>query len=142
MTEEPIHYEITAELPVDDVVDLYRAGGWWEETPHNREIIPGMIKGSFCFLIATHNGRPVAMGRVISDGYSDGYIQDLVVKPAYRGQGIGKELVRRLTAVCLAKGLDWVGLIAERDTQPFYEGLGFQPMNGDQPMLFHRESSS
>ena len=132
-----IHYEIVKELRVEDVVDLYAAGGWWEETPHNREIIPGMIKGSFCFIVAWDEALPVGMGRVISDGYSDGYIQDLVVKPEYRGQGIGKELVRRLTSYCQEKGLDWIGLVAERNTQGFYADIGFYPVEGDLFLQFH-----
>lgn len=136
MNDESIHYEIVTEVPVNEIVALYESGQWWEESPHNREIIPGMIQGSFCFLLATHQGSPIGMGRVISDGYSDGYIQDLVVKQAYRGQGIGKEIVRRLTHFCMEKGLDWVGLIAEPKTQTFYEELGFRVLRDDVPMIF------
>ena len=139
MTNGSIQYEITTTVPVDEIVALYEAGEWWEETPHNRQIIPGMIQGSFCFIRVTHNNRTIAMGRVISDGYSDGYIQDLVVKPEYRRQGIGKEIVRRLTHFCIDKGLDWVGLIAEPNTQAFYEELGFRVLNGDVPMLFEKK---
>jgi len=63
-------------------VDLYRAGGWWQEEPAWRAAIPQMIRGSLCFLLAREpGGRVVGMGRVISDGASDGYIQDVVVLP-------------------------------------------------------------
>jgi ribosomal protein S18 acetylase RimI-like enzyme len=66
------------------------------------------------------------MGRVISDGASDGYIQDVVVLPEFRGRGIGREIIRRLTDRCVAAGLTWIGLVAEPGTQKFYETLGFQ----------------
>ena len=135
MSKPPIRYEFVTEVPPEDIVNLYIAGDWWKENEHNRAIIPGMIRGSFCFMVAFHNDLPIAMGRVISDGYSDGYIQDLVVKAEYRGQGIGKELVRRLAAYCKSKQLDWIGLIAERNTQGFYEDLGFHAIDGDQLMV-------
>ena len=83
------------------VVGLYRAGKWWREDPAQRAVIPAMIRGSFCFLVARDpEGRIVGMGRVISDGVSDAYIQDVVVLEAWRGRGIGREIVRRLTERC------------------------------------------
>src|SRR5277367_6530321 len=111
-----IEYEVVSEAPLEAIVDLYRAGGWWKETKENRERIPRMIGGSFCFMVARSAGRIVGMGRAISDGASDAYIQDVVVLRELRGQGIGRELVRRLTEVCVERKLDWVGLIAEPGT--------------------------
>jgi hypothetical protein len=34
-----------------------------------------------------------------------------------------------------ADGIDWIGLIAERKTHPFYRPLGFSPMADAVPML-------
>jgi aralkylamine N-acetyltransferase len=137
-----INYEIVANatsIPTEAVVELYRAGGWWEESPAARAIVPQMIRGSFCFLVAREpDGRIVGMGRAISDGVSDAYIQDVVVRRELRGRGIGAEIVRRLTARCQEAGLAWIGLIAEPETQEFYRPLGFAPMVGYQPML-HRK---
>jgi spermidine synthase len=130
-----IDYEIVREAPLEAIVDLYRAGGWWEESDHNRAVIPRMICGSFCFMVArTQDGRIVGMGRAISDGASDAYIQDVVVLPKFRGHGLGRELVRRLTQFCVERDLDWIGLIAEPGTTRFYDGLGFRPLEGYQPM--------
>jgi ribosomal protein S18 acetylase RimI-like enzyme len=100
-----------------------------------------MVRGSFCFLLArASEGRIVGMGRVISDGASDGYIQDVVVFPEFRGRGIGREIIRRLTDRCVDAGLTWIGLVAEPGTQKFYEKLGFQPLTGFQPMLYQVRS--
>ena len=43
--------------------------------------INDLIRGSFLFAVAIDisTGRAVGMGRVISDGIADAYIQDLVV---------------------------------------------------------------
>jgi ribosomal protein S18 acetylase RimI-like enzyme len=130
-----LSYEIVDSAPIDSVVELYRAGGWWKESPEWRAVIPKMISGSYCFMVAREpDGEFVGMGRAISDGVSDAYIQDVVVLRSHRGRGIGAELVRRLAEHCARHGISWIGLVAEPGTQPFYERLGFRSFSG-QPML-------
>ena len=134
---EGIEYATVSSAPPEEVVDLYRSAGWWEESPANRSRIEPMIRGSFCFMVArTSEGRIVAMGRVISDGASDAYIQDVVVLPAYRRRGIGRELVRRLTLFCMERNIGWIGLVAEPGSVALYQGLGYGALEGFQPMLY------
>lgn len=130
-----ITYERVGERPdpelLEAIVALYRAGGWWEETPHARAILPAAVTGSFCFVIAREaGGRVVGMARAISDGVSDAYIQDVVVLPDCRGRGVGRELVRRVRDYCAGRRLEWIGLVAEPGTAPFYEELGFEVLDG------------
>jgi len=135
---QEIVYEVVDSAPTEAIVELYQAGRWWREDPAWRAAIPPMIRGSFCFLLARERGgRIVGMGRVISDGVSDAYIQDVVVLETCRGRGIGREIVRRLTERCLDAGISWIGLVAEPGTQAFYEPLGFAALEGYLPML-HR----
>jgi aralkylamine N-acetyltransferase len=130
-------FEAITSAPIEEIVELYKAADWWHESAESREIIPGMIRGSFCFMVARSlDGRIIGMARVISDGHSDAYIQDVVVLDSYRGQGIGRELVRRLTQFCVERKIPWVGLVAEPGTQGLYEELGYGPLVGYQPMLY------
>ena len=123
------------------LVDLYRAGGWWQEhwDPGG---LPALIAGSFAFAIAIDNasGRTVGMGRVISDGVSDAYIQDVVVHPEFRKKGVGKQLLRALLARCKEADMTWISLIAEPGMEGFYENLGFRPMNRFVPMIYSEGS--
>jgi aralkylamine N-acetyltransferase len=125
----------------DEIVELYRAGGWWKEEYSSLEI-PALIRGSFLFAVAVHemSGRAVGMGRVISDGVSDGYIQDLVVLPTCRGAGVGKEIVAALVDSCKKSGISWIALIAEPETEPFYLPLGFKSMTGHVPLLYRGDA--
>ena len=130
-------YQVVTSAPVEEIVALYQAGGWWQESAANRKRIGPMIRGSFCFMVArARAGKIVAMGRVISDGASDAYIQDVVVLPQYRSRGIGRELVRRLTMQCAEREIGWIGLVAEPGTGGFYERLGYNALEGYQPMLY------
>lgn len=124
-----------------EIANLYRAGGWWKEEYDLNEL-PRLIKGSFLFAVAVDikTGQAVGMGRVISDGVSDGYIQDLVVLPEYRKTGIGTQIVSTLVKKCVEWGISWIGLIAEPDTEKFYLPFGFHPMEGHTPLIFRSDT--
>jgi GNAT superfamily N-acetyltransferase len=129
------------EWPTDEVVGLYKAGNWWKDE-YDPSGIPDLIRGSADFVIA-YDGRSekaIGMGRLISDGVSDGYIQDLVILPEHRGKGLGALMVRELVDEGLKMGLVWIGLIAEEGTEEFYTGQGFAPFPG-RPMIFKGERS-
>jgi GNAT superfamily N-acetyltransferase len=120
------------------IVDLYRDAGWWKEEM-DASRINDLIKGSFLFAVAIDisTGRAVGMGRVISDGIADAYIQDLVVLGEWRSWGVGKMILNRLLEECKFRKITWIGLIAEPGKEEFYRSLGFAPMPGHVPMLFH-----
>jgi GNAT superfamily N-acetyltransferase len=124
-----------------EIADLYRAGGWWKEE-YNQAEIPRLIQGSFLFAVAVDRktGHAVGMGRVISDGVSDGYIQDLVVLPEYRKTGIGTQIISTLVKKCVERGISWIGLIAEPGTEKFYLPFGFHPMQGHVPLKFRSDT--
>jgi GNAT superfamily N-acetyltransferase len=129
-------YQFVRDWPAEPIVALYASAGWWRESAAGRAAIAPMIAGSFAFLVATEGEATVAMGRVLSDGASDGYLQDVVVLPSHRGRGIGREVIARLTRRCQEGGLVWIGLLAEPGTSAFYAGLGFRPLEGYVPMRF------
>lgn len=117
------------------IVELYRHGNWWKEGWDPEEIKP-LIGGSFLFAVARNNdGTAIGMGRVISDGCSDGYIQDLVVHRDYRGMGLGRRILKALVEESHRRGLGWIGLIAEPGTSNFYEKEGFSIMADHIPMV-------
>lgn len=120
-----------------NIADLYRAGGWWREEWNDAAIQP-LISGSFAFVVAveTSTGLAIGMGRAIADGVSDAYLQDVVVMPEYRRQGIGRQIVGALVRHCTEGGIAWVGVIAEPGSEGLYEALGFITLTGHTPMLY------
>jgi aralkylamine N-acetyltransferase len=75
------------------------------------------------------------MGRAISDGASDAYIQDVMVRPESRRRAIASSIMKAILARLERDGLTWIGLIAKQGTLPFYRGLGFSEMPEATPML-------
>ena len=139
--EDDTAIQLVLSWDVVEIANLYRAGGWWKEEYDQREL-PRLIRGSFLFAVAVDRktGIAVGMGRVISDGVSDGYIQDLVVLPEYRKTGIGTQIVSTLVKKCVERGISWIGLIAEPDTEKFYLPFGFHPMEGHVPLIFRSDT--
>lgn len=136
---QAISLHIVSQWDTDEIVSLYRAGGWWEEESE-KDRIPDLIRGSHRFVVAVDEitGVAVGMGRTISDGVSDAYIQDVVVRKEYRRCYIGFQIIRFLTELCAEDGITWVGLISEPGTMPFYKKIGFQPMEQYVPMIYRR----
>ncbi len=79
----------------------------------------------YFFSYSTWRGRPTL------------YLEDLFVRPAVRGRGIGIALMRRLAAEALANDcerFDWQVLDWNEPSIRFYESLGARVMHGWLPV--------
>jgi len=72
-------------------------------------------------------GRLVGMARAVGDGVLYLYIQDVIVLPDARGQGIARNMVYDLLARLRAQvgPSASIGLLSVAGLEPFYESLGF-----------------
>lgn len=86
-----------------------------------------------CFCdIAEDNGRPVGFALWFYNystfrGRAGIYLEDLFVKPDYRGGGAGKALLRRLAQRCIEADLgrlEWAVLNWNAPSIAFYDSLG------------------
>jgi len=125
---------------IDEIVNLYKSGGWWKET-YDKSSIPNLIKGSFAFAVVVDKKtkKTIGMGRILSDGFSDAYIQDLVMLKEFRNEGIGKKLVESLIKFCKSKNISWIALIAEPNQDDFYKKNGFKKMKNYIPMKYEEK---
>ncbi len=133
MSSNHITVEFVSDMEPDSLVRLYQDAGWWEsgDTP---EKVASIVASSFCFAVAIADGEVVGMGRAISDGCSDAYIQDVAVLKERRGQGIGSEIINHIVNHLKKNGISWIGLVGEPGTGYFYRKLGFRTMENYIPM--------
>ena len=60
------------------------------------------------------------------------YLEDLFVLPQYRGKGVGKALLQKLSQIAIERGcgrLEWWCLDWNTPSISFYQSLGAQPMS-------------
>jgi GNAT superfamily N-acetyltransferase len=67
--------------------------------------------------------RQVGFARAFTDGTTVAYLADVYVLPAYRGRGLGLELVREIVERGPYAGLRW--FLHTRDAHDLYRQLGF-----------------
>ncbi len=70
-------------------------------------------------------GQVVGFVTALTDRVLSAYIPFLEVRPAYQGQGIGRELAQRMLQ--RLQGLYMVDLVCDPELVPFYQALGMRP---------------
>lgn len=79
------------------VKDLYSSVGWSVYTKDLPKLLRA-IGNSNLVTSAWNSEELVGLIRVLTDGETIAYIQDILVKPGFQGQGIGDELMTRMLA--------------------------------------------
>lgn len=77
-----------------------------------------------CFV--RDNGKLVGAGRALADGVYAAYIGDIAVLPAWRGLGLGKQVVAELLR--LSAGHKKIILYSVPGSEAFYRKFGFRSM--------------
>ena len=96
--------------------------GW--RNPLSPDELLAAMRGSAHVVLALDGERVVGLITAISDGCHAAYIPLLEVLPAYRGRGVGTELVRRMLHAL--RDYDCVDLTCDPGLQPFYERCGLR----------------
>jgi len=136
--KEKVQIKIVNHADINQLVTIYKDAGWWVEGNDSADpsFIQKIIAGSFCFAVAVYEDKIIGMGRSISDGVSDAYIQDVAVLTQYRSQGIGAKIMDEIIGFLKKKGISWIGLISEPKATSFYTRYGFKEMKDYTPFLF------
>ena len=111
------------------IAGFYIAAKWISPDDDTAFLLPA-LKNSFLVAGAFADGVIIGSARVLSDGVSDAYIQDVVVDPECRGQGVGRGLIELLTGELRRRQIDWIGLVGEPGTENFYRKLKWQEQRG------------
>ena len=119
-------YEIVERFPtVDEYWHLCMAVGW--EAVMNFDAALKALPNSLYDVVAVCDGQTVGMGRVVGDGAIFYYVQDVAVLPAHQGQGVGSQIVGRLTELIKREAPEkaFLGVFAAEGTLAFYKRFGF-----------------
>ena len=114
MDVERDNFRITSDptaVDVDAVHAFLSASYWAEGIP--RDVVVLAIAGSVPFSLFAGD-RQIGFARVITDRATYGYLADVYVLEAYRGQGLGRWLVDVIMAHPDLQGLRRMGLVSDQ----------------------------
>lgn len=80
-------------VKLEDVLHLYQAVGWTNYT-HQPEMLEQALSHSLVIYVALDGDAVVGLIRLVGDGFSSVFVQDLIVLPNYQRQGIGSLLMK------------------------------------------------
>lgn len=111
------------------IAGFYVSAKWITPEDDTSFLLPA-LQGSFLVAGAFDGDKIIGCARVISDGCSDAYIQDVVVDPEYRRQGVGESLISLLLEQLHERNIDWIGLVGEPGTEKFYQSINWRKKDG------------
>lgn len=121
-----IYTDSLADVNVEHLQGGFFAG--WPNPPSPSTHYRILANSAAIMLARIADGTVVGFITAVSDQVSCAYIPHLEVLPAYQGQGIGSELVRRMMEKL--RHLYMIDLVCDPPLQPFYERFGMRPAVG------------
>ena len=115
-------------VKLEDVLHLYQAVGWTNYTDQS-EMLEQALSHSLAIYVALDGDTVVGLIRLVGDGFSSVFVQDLIVLPSYQRQGIGSNLMKE--ALADYNDAYQVQLATEQTEKNlgFYRSLGFETLS-------------
>lgn len=112
---------------IESILNLYNDVSWSAYTS-NPEQLKNAIKNSLKVWTAWEDDLLIALARVVGDGYTIIYIQDILVLQAYQRRGIGSKLLEMILKNY--KDVRQIILLTDDSdkTISFYEKNGLTPV--------------
>ena len=103
-------------------VQAFLSENGWAHRVADPEKFAKMLDSSDQTVVAWDAGQVIGFARALCDGVSNGLLSMVAVAEDWRGQGVGREMVRRLMGE--DAGITWT-LRAGRGSEGFWRKMGF-----------------
>ena len=115
-------------ISIDDVLHLYQAVSWTNYT-NQPQMLEQSLTHSLAIYVARDGEEIVGLVRLVGDGFSSVFVQDLIVLPSYQRRGIGSDLMKE--ALEDYKDAYQVQLVTDQTEKNlgFYRSLGFETLS-------------
>ncbi|MCO5202051.1 MAG: GNAT family N-acetyltransferase [Chloroflexi bacterium] len=133
------------EADLDTIIELIHALAEYEREPEAVRLVPGELRRHlfgprpYAEVILAETGEGASAGFALFfhnfstwEGKPGIYLEDLFVRPEFRGQGYGKALLAELARLAVERGcarLEWAVLDWNEPSIQFYRALGAAPMD-------------
>ena len=108
-----------------EILNLYTSVGWTNYTD-KPNMIENAYKNSLKIIGAYVDQKLVGIIRVVGDGYSIIYIQDILILPEYQHHGIGTALINKVLEIYKTVYQKTLMTDDTEKTIQFYKSVGFE----------------
>lgn len=119
-------FEITNTITPEEYMEMRKVVCW---SSFPLEQAAEGLKNSAILCCIRDNGKPIGIGRAVSDHGYVVYIADVIVVPEYQGQGLGREIMEYLLSEIkssLKPGYKvMISLLSAEGKEKFYNKFGF-----------------
>ncbi|MBI0093671.1 GNAT family N-acetyltransferase [Lactobacillus sp. M0403] len=125
-------------INLKQLINLYQSVGWTSYT-EKPELLQQAVHNSLYVLGAFNHDQLIGLIRVVGDGLTIIYIQDLLVLPAYQNKGIGSTLINKVRKEFRHVRQQVLLTMEEPETRAFYEKNGFSSCDQGELVAFYHE---
>ena len=115
-------------VKLEDVLHLYQAVGWTNYT-NQPQMLEQSLAHSLAIYVARDGEEIVGLVRLVGDGFSSVFVQDLIVLPSYQRQGIGSDLMKEALGDFKDAYQVQLATVQIEKTLGFYRSLGFETLS-------------
>ena len=128
-------FKTNEKVPADLLSSLRESVGWnrMEKELSNPNLT------SYCHIAAYEENELIGFIDCVSNGVTDAYIQDLMVKPEYQGKGIGTKLMNMMIDYLKNNHIYMISVLFDESLKSFYEKFGFYTMLSGQMETYKSE---
>ncbi|UUV98309.1 GNAT family N-acetyltransferase [Vagococcus luciliae] len=133
-----IEYKKDCQIDSKNLKALYDSVGW---TAYTQDLI-GLEKAithSLYVVSAWYKDQLVGLIRVVGDGYTILYIQDILIHPDFQREKIGTVLMRDVLETFKHVRQKVLLTVDAPDVRGFYESFGFESCDRGSTVAFYKE---
>jgi len=119
-----ITYKHNEQVSAKALADLREAVGWNRMESEYRN----PLMTSYYHIAVYEDDRLIGYIDSVSNGVTDAYIQDLMVRPDSQGKGIGTDLMNKMIGYLKEKHIYMISVVYDESLKQFYERFGFHNM--------------
>ncbi|MBI9067762.1 MAG: GNAT family N-acetyltransferase [Salinivirgaceae bacterium] len=120
---------------VTEFQDLRSTTGW---AMHSADVVEKALAKDLFTICISYQNQLIGVGRIIGDGAMYFYIQDIIVRPEFKGKGIGKIIMNAIEKYLNTHTYknSFIGLMAADGVKEFYKKFGYSERDENKPGMF------
>lgn len=117
-------YTWNEEISIDELNKLFKTCDW---NLNNDKGLENAFKYSWKWLSCRNGDELIGFVRILSDGFSHGYICSMIVSSKYHGSGVGSKMLDMATTELKKHNINPL-LLTKGETVGFYEKNGYSKL--------------